>query len=141
MKRVIDAKNARLGRLATTVSKSALLGDEIVIVNCESAVISGSKKTMEEKWRKRTGWGQPTKGPFFPRLPDRFVRRTIRGMLPYKQPKGKEAFRRIQCHIGVPEIYKDTTLERIQHADLSKLRGTRFVSVNDMCKFLGGKTW
>lgn len=140
MKRVIDATNARVGRLATVVAKSALLGDEIAIVNCESAIISGTKQTIQAKWKQRMQWGQPTKGPHFPRLPDRFVRRMIRGMLPYKQPKGRDAYKRIMCYLGVPEEFKNATLEKIEGADLSKLRGTRFVTVNDICKFLGGKT-
>lgn len=139
MVRVIDAKDAILGRLCTTVAKSALLGDEIAIVNCESAVISGNKKVIENRWKEKMGWGQPSKGPFFPRMPDRYVRRVIRGMLPYKQPKGIAAFRRVQCYIGVPEQYKSATLEVIPTAALSNLNSIRFVTVNHICKFLGGK--
>ena len=139
MKRVFNAKNARVGRLATVVAKSALLGDEVIVVNCESAIISGTKKTVEAKWRMRMGWGQPTKGPFFPRMPDRFVRRIIRGMLPYKNKKGIEAYRRIQCYLGVPEEFSKDKAETISNADVSNLRGRRFVTIKEVCRFLGGK--
>ena len=44
---VIDAKGLILGRLASTVAKQLLSGDEkIYIVNAEKAVVSGSKATI-----------------------------------------------------------------------------------------------
>ena len=41
---VIDANELILGRLATQVAKKLLLGVEVQIINCEKAVISGTKK-------------------------------------------------------------------------------------------------
>jgi len=139
MKRVIDATDALVGRMATVVAKAALIGDQIVIVNCEAAVISGTKQTLEKKWRHRMGLGQPTKGPFIPRMPDRFIRRVIRGMLPYKQPKGMDAFRRIQCYLGVPDEFTQSKKETIESADLSTLNSIKFVRVKDLCRFMGGR--
>ena len=139
MKYIIDATNARLGRLATTVAKRSLLGHEIVIVNCEHAIISGTKKSVEKKWHERMELGQPSKGPFFSRMPDRFVRRVVRGMLPYKQTRGKDAFGRVQCYLGVPSEYKNNTLEKLEHADLASLKGTRFVTVQQICQYLRTK--
>jgi len=139
MKRVIDAKNAVIGRLATVVAKSALLGDEIAILNCESAVMSGTKKVIESKWRARVSRGQPTQGPFYPRMPDRFVKRIIRGMIPYKQPKGRVALDRVKCYLGVPPEFRSAKVERIAGAELSQLNSIRFVTIENICKFLGGK--
>ena len=139
MKRIFDAKDAVLGRLASKVAKAALLGDEVVVVNCEFAVISGSRYSLQDKWVARKDMGQPIHGPFFPRVSDRFVRRTIRGMLPFRQAKGQDAFRRVECYLGVPEEFKNTTLERIKNAEFSQLRGTKYVLVKDICKFMGGR--
>ena len=41
---LIDSKNIILGRLASFAAKHALLGENVDIVNCESAVITGNKK-------------------------------------------------------------------------------------------------
>ena len=30
------------------------------------------------------------------------MKRTIRGMLPYKRPRGVDAMKRIKCYVGVP---------------------------------------
>ena len=88
---VINAKNLILGRLASSVAKRALLGESIELVNCEQAVITGNKKWLIARYRQRRERGTPTQGPFFPRQPERFVKRTIRGMLPYKKELGRAA--------------------------------------------------
>src|SRR3989338_9925934 len=54
-------------------------------------------------YKERRDRGDPHHGPYHSRLPDRIVRRTIRGMLPYKQERGKKAFARIMCYIGTPK--------------------------------------
>ena len=50
---IIDASDMILGRLATYVAKKALLGEKVDIVNCEKAVITGNKKSVFEKYKKR----------------------------------------------------------------------------------------
>jgi ribosomal protein L13 len=35
------------------------------------------------------------------------VKRTIRGMLSYKQGRGKDAFKRIKCYNDVPEEFSE----------------------------------
>lgn len=136
---IIDATNQIMGRLATRVAKAALLGEKVDIVNCENAVITGNKTMVLAKYKRKRELGIPLKGPYFPRVPDRFVRRIIRGMLPYKQPKGKVAFKRVMCYMGVPEEFKDKKMENFREADVSKLPSMKFVSVKEICKFLGGR--
>ncbi len=106
---VIDAANATLGRLASYAAKQALLGNKIIILNAERAVITGRKKFTVGKYQeKKSRGGSSQRGPFFPKQPERIVKRTIRGMLPnYRSGKGKEAFKRILCFKGVPEKYKE----------------------------------
>ena len=136
---IIDASNLILGRLATYVAKQSLLGEKVDIVNCEQAVISGGRRNVIAKFKQRRGRVTPFKGPFFPRMPDRFVRRVIRGMLPYKQAKGIDAYARVMCYIGVPSDFKGKDIQTLDRANALKRQTSKFVTVADMCKELGAK--
>ena len=104
---VIDATGLILGRMASVVAKRLLLGEEITIVNAEKAVIVGNKEEILERYREKRERGHKYKGPFFPKMPHLIVKRTIRGMLPWKTKRGREAFKRLKVHIGVPEDLKE----------------------------------
>jgi large subunit ribosomal protein L13 len=136
---ILDATDLIVGRFATVLAKRALLGEEIIVVNCEKAMISGSKINVIGKYRNWTKRGAPLQGPYFPRRADMMVRRMIRGMLPHKQPKGKEAFQRVMCHIGVPEQYKDKKFETVKEAHVSKLPNLKYVTINEISKQIGAQ--
>jgi large subunit ribosomal protein L13 len=105
-KLIIDGENAILGRLASYVAKQALLGKEIAIVNCKGVVISGKPKTIISEYKEmRQKGGASMKGPFFPKSPERIVKRTVRGMLSYKQGRGKDSFRRVRCYNEIPNDF------------------------------------
>ena len=116
---VIDATNLIVGRLATIVSKRALLGETIDIINCEKAVLTGDRDLLLRKYREKRDRGTPLKGPFLSFLPDRFVRRIIRGMLPYKQEKGSKAFKRVMCLTVKFSKYLDFSRRDISYPLLS----------------------
>ncbi len=108
-KTIIDATNASLGRLASYAAKQALLGKEIVIVNCSEAVITGNRKMIISEYLvTRQRGGSSMRGPFFPKQPERIVKRTIRGMLPHRQGRGEAAMQRIMCYNHTPQEYKDS---------------------------------
>ena len=132
---IIDATDLIIGRMATVVAKKALLGEKVDIINCEKALISGSKKDVLAKFKARRERGQPTKGPFIPRRPDMLVKRTIRGMLPYKQEKGLKAFKRIKCYLGVPEGMEKA--ETIKEAHISKLPTLKYITIGTLSRELG----
>ncbi|MBD3304540.1 50S ribosomal protein L13 [Candidatus Woesearchaeota archaeon] len=133
--RYIDAANAIAGRIGAFAAKRALLGDTIKIMNCEKAIMSGRKEQITERYyHRRNKVGQPQKGPFISRLPDRFLRRTIRGMLPYKKTKGAQAYKRIMCYLGVPEQFKDKKLEKVPGADAEKLQSLKKITIEEVCK-------
>lgn len=95
---IIDGENAILGRLASYSAKEALLGKKVIIVNSEKVVISGNKKSIIESYlakRKRTNVK-------FPSQPEQILKRTIRGMLPYKQGRGRVALKNVTCYKGMP---------------------------------------
>lgn len=137
---IIDVENLILGRMASYVAKKALLGEKIDVVNCEKAIITGNKENVFKRYKKiATDLGTQFKGPFISRLPDRFVRRVIRGMLPYHQGKGKEAFKRVMCYISIPSEFRDKKLEKIKEADISRIKSLKYMTVGDVCKFLRGR--
>lgn len=136
---VIDATDLILGRMAAVVAKRALLGETINVVNCENAVISGTKSDIFNRYRIRLAKGSQSKGPFFPRKIDAIVRRAIRGMVPYKQGKGKLAFKRVQCFVGVPEELAKEKLETIPEANVSRLARAKHTRLSDIGIYLGGK--
>ena len=137
---IVNAKDSIVGRFGTFAAKRALRGDEIKIVNCEKAIITGSKAEIFKKFHKlRKYMGKPVKGPFVSRLPDRFVRRMIRGMLPYKQERGKNAFARIMCYTGIPEELKDKKIIQVEKSNISKVKIIKYITIQDLCRKLGGK--
>lgn len=136
---VIDAEGAILGRLSTVVAKRLLLGETVDIVNVEKIIISGKPKSIIAQYKERLGIRSkynPLRGPFHYRRPDRFVRRSIRGMLPYKKPRGKDAFHRLKCYIQVPVEFEKVKKITIPEADSAKLTVKR-ISVADLCIQLG----
>ena len=139
--KVYDATNKIAGRLASIVAKELLKGEEVVIVNAEKAILSGNPKTkireyLEKRWR-----GDPHKGPFYPRYPDKILRRMVRGMLPYKKPKGRKAFKRLKVFIGLPEEFKNKELINLKEADASKLR-CKYITLGELAIQLGAeKRW
>ena len=105
---VIDAKNAVLGRLASYAVKQALLGKTIAIVNCSETLITGKKRSIIEEYQEtKARGGSALKGPFFPKSPERILKRTIRGMISYKKARGLDAFKRIKCYNKVPREFEE----------------------------------
>jgi len=137
---VYDGTGMILGRLAAKVAKDVLLGEEVSVVNCADVIISGRKKsTLARETQKINRKGYPLKSAKHPRLPDRFVRRTIRGMLPWKQARGREAYKRVLCYRGVPESFTNQKLIKVEGASAKKLPNLKFITVGEVCKSLGGK--
>lgn len=133
---VINAENLIIGRMASIVAKRLLNGEEIVIVNAEKAVLSGKRKSKVKEAKEFLEVGSPKKGPLHYKRPDRIVRRTIRGMLPYKQPKGKQAYKRLKVFIGTPNEYKTQEMETLSEARAEKLTCPYF-TVGEFAKEIG----
>jgi large subunit ribosomal protein L13 len=133
---IINAENLILGRLASFVAKQLLLGETINIVNCEKVLITGSKKILLEKYKRKVRMGTPEKGPFFPRIPHLIVKRTIRGMLPYKQEKGLSAFKRVKCYLNIPEQFQNKQFQEVPNASISKSQTLKYFTLKQICELL-----
>ncbi len=136
--KIYDASNQILGRIATNVAKDLLKGENVYVVNCEKAAISGNPKVTEEHYLHRVQRGDPHHGPFFPKTPQGIVKRTIRGMIPFSKMKGQEAFRRLRVYVGIPDEIKEKNFIRIEEADVNKLR-CKHITVGELSLALGHK--
>ena len=136
---IIDANNLILGRMGTYVAKITLLGEKVDIVNCESAVVTGDRARIFKDYDQKLKMGIPAKGPFTRRMPDRFVKRSIRGMLPYKKERGRNAFKNIKCYIGIPDNFKDQKMDTIENANIEKVPNLKYVRIKDVCIHIGAK--
>ncbi|MCF7865881.1 50S ribosomal protein L13 [Candidatus Woesearchaeota archaeon] len=135
---VVDAKDIIIGRLGTFVAKKALMGEVVHIVNAEESVITGKPKEIFATFKRARERGAPLVGPYFPRQPQMIVKRTIRGMLPYKKPRGREALARIKCHIGVPETLKNEEIKVMEKWNVHNTNA-KFIHIKDISKQLGAK--
>ena len=101
---IIDATGASAGRLGTLVAKRLLAGEEVHIVNAENATVSGRPEAVMERYNFKRDIGTLRKGPYYPRVPHLMMKRTVRGMLNYQElPSHRAAYKRLKCHIGVPD--------------------------------------
>jgi large subunit ribosomal protein L13 len=137
MVEIIDASGLIVGRLSTHVAKK-LLSDrdlEVAIINSEKAIVSGSRKRVIATYKKKRDVNHPRKGPYYPRLPDRILKRTIRGMLPYQQEKGRNALKRVKVYIGIPkelEGKKSISVDMARNRDIEQ-----FVELAEVSRVLG----
>jgi large subunit ribosomal protein L13 len=135
---IIDASGLILGRMASKVAKRLLTGELITIVNAEKATLSGKKLSRLKEAKAFLKIGHPKKGPFHPRRPDQIVRRSVKGMLPHRQPKGVDALRRLRVFLGVPHGLKTAPLQTIPEAHVSKLRCS-YITIEELAKLIGYK--
>jgi large subunit ribosomal protein L13 len=133
---LINADGLILGRMASIVAKRLLTGEEIVIVNAEKAVLSGKRRSKVREAKTFLEVGGPERGPFHYRRPDRIVRKTVKGMLPTRQPKGQQAYKRLKVFIGIPEDFKDQKTETIADVHANKLTCPYF-TVGEYAKEIG----
>ena len=106
---VYDASDKILGRLASQVAKDLISArksgsqQRVIIINAEEAIVSGPRSKVLSDYRGKYNLNHARKGPYFPRMPDKIIKRTVRGMLPYqKNSSGREALRDLRVMIGTP---------------------------------------
>jgi large subunit ribosomal protein L13 len=106
---VVDGERKVLGRMGSLVAKQLLNGNNVMVINAEKVVISGHSDYIFAKYKRLVELkdkANPEHSPHWSRRPDLFVKRVIRGMLPYKKPKGKLAYSKLKVYIGVPPELK-----------------------------------
>lgn len=133
---VIDGTNLVFGRAASRIAKSILQGEEVKLINAERMIISGTRNVIAERYRTKRrlqNKANPENSPKWPKVPHLLVKRMLRGMLPWKSKRGKEAHKRLRVYTGNPEGLKPSTeLKECLFKGLSK-----HVTVLELCKQIG----
>lgn len=132
----VNADGLIVGRMSSKIAKLLLNGENVTILNAEKAIYSGKKKAKIAEAHLFLEVGAPERGPFHYRRPDRMVKKTVRGMLPYQQPKGRTAFKRLKVFMGVPLELKEAKTIQFEEAQASKLKGPSF-TLAELAKEIG----
>ena len=119
--KIIDAKGLICGRLASKIAKELLAGETIHVVNVSEAIVSGTlayetKRLNSLKHQKSKQ--DPERSPKYPRVPRMMFKRIVRGMLPKKSSRGREALHRLRAYEGVPVTLDMSKVER--YAEFAK---------------------
>ena len=105
---LIDATMGVVGRMASYAAKKALLGNEVIIVNCDEAIVTGPKQPLIETYQTKMKYGGTSqRGPYASKVPEKMMRRAIRGMLPWPKSRAREVYRSVKCYNKVPFEFKD----------------------------------
>ncbi|MEF8776650.1 MAG: 50S ribosomal protein L13 [Haloarculaceae archaeon] len=135
---VVDARDCILGRVASEVAARALEGERVAVLNAERAVITGNEDDVISRYQARREVGSD-RGPAYPKRPDRIMKRAVRGMVPHKKPRGREAIENVRVYVGNPDDRDGTVLEG---TSLDRLSNIKFVSLGDVSESLGANvTW
>lgn len=138
---IVDGEGLVLGRLASSVSKKLLSGERVTVLNAEKILISGNKDWAYAKYKQRidrASISNPRRmGPKYPRRPDDIFRRTVRGMLPYKKHKGREALKGLRVHVGIPSEFEKEEVNDVKEAQPKNI--SKSVELGKISKLLGAK--
>ena len=136
-----------MGRLASTVAELLIKAaradrdDKVIIINSEKAIVSGRPRSVLNTYQAKYKLNHPRKGPFFPRMPDMIMKRTVRGMLPYQRKNvGRRAIRNLKVEIGCPSHLESDLPDGHESGDDSKIRRAlpdRFILLGDISANLG----
>jgi len=138
---IIDGEGHVLGRLASVISKKLLEGEDIIVLNAEKIMITGSKDWIYAKYKQRVDRASISNprdlGPKYPRRPEDIFRRTVRGMLPYRKSKGRSAYKGLKAFVGVPREFKEVEVSDVPQAQYKHLK--KGIELGEVSKLLGAK--
>ncbi len=135
---VVDVSGLVLGRSASLIAQRLLKGENIVVINADKVVITGSRPRVLNFYIANRARGSVRSGPHFPRYPDRIYRRTVRGMLPHLKTRGKIAYDRLEVFIGCPSGYQSTTHDWLAPAK-ARPSVRALMTLGEVSKLLGAR--
>jgi large subunit ribosomal protein L13 len=108
------------------------------VVNAEKIVITGTREQILKDYKERRDRGVAGRnrfGPYYPRMPDRMFKRSVRGMIPYHEAQGRTAYKKLKVYIGIPLEMKGAELLKV---DKAMDRGaTKKMHLGDVATWLG----
>ncbi|MFX1474032.1 MAG: 50S ribosomal protein L13 [Promethearchaeota archaeon] len=136
---VVDAANKVAGRIASIVAKHLLQGEHVIVINAVKAVLSGNRASLIQEFKERLNIrtrSAPWKGPLHWREPHYILRRMIRGMLPWKKSRGRQAMKRLRVYQGTPETV--TITRRLDLPEFTRT-GRRTTYLGEIAREIGWK--
>lgn len=129
---IIDAKDGIVGRIASFAAKQSLFGKKVIVVNCKDALLSGRRNMILEQYSHMRSRGKGAqKGPVIPRVAEKIMKRTIRGMLEYTQQRGEDAINRVMCYNETPKEF-----EAAKKISLAKEMKVKTVTLGEVAKII-----
>jgi large subunit ribosomal protein L13 len=119
----VDASGQIAGRLCSKVAKLLLLGNSVVVIHPEKALLSGSRGTVMTDFFHRLTIASvvhPKHGPFHPRTPEGIMTRMVRGMIPRRKPSGAAALRRLRVYGEAPKELSNVSFTSFDDAKATK---------------------
>jgi len=135
--KIIDATGGVVGRMASSIAKQVLNGNEVVVLNIEKSVFSGEAKMITAKYYRRRQMQQksnPAHTAKWPRRPDMLFKTIVERMLPKRTSRSKDALAKLRVYIGTPEEFVGKETEKME-----KKLACRTVSLEEVCSSLGWK--
>lgn len=139
---IFNGQMCILGRTASAIAELAMDGNRVALIYAEETVITGGENQVINRYRERQNQ-ESDSGPFYPRRPDKIVKRSIRGMLPYKQSTGREAYERIRVYVGSPpEFDGNAKVPKNKRVTMNPNKHKDFVKIGKVSEALGAqKRW
>lgn len=137
MTTIINAENRIIGRLASEIARKARDGEEVKVVNSEKAVISGDEEEVKADYRQKHERGTRHDGPYYPKRPDKILKRTVRGMIPHKSKEGKKAFKRVKTYLGIPTGIDESEVEEVDVKSGDELQNRNYVKLGEVSRSIG----
>ena len=67
------------------------------------------------------------------------MKKTIVGMLPHKQEKGRLASKRIKCYINIPIQFQNKKSVSLDKINVANTKNVKYMTLQELCKLLGRK--
>lgn len=124
---VVDATNQPIGRLANSVARvlrgkhkptfayNADVGDHVIVINADKAILTGNKKDELIHWHTLhpQGLRSITRGKMLATKPDKLIYKAIRGMLP-KHRLGQQIIGKLKVYSGSEHPHTGQNPKRLE---------------------------
>lgn len=130
--KVINAKGLIMGRLASYIAKDLLAGETIAVVNVSDVIVSGTlsqEVARLNSLKHQKNKMNPENSPKYPRVPHLMFKRVVRGMLPKKNSRGRDALHRLRAYPGIPANVDATNAITFANIAKKPLRATTLGAV------------
>jgi len=137
---VIDANELVAGRLASKVAKAIINGENVTVINAESIVLVGNKKSIIDKFTVKVDarvLSNPHYGPKYDRIPSKMFRRMVRNMLPTKKSAKDRMIKQLKTFNGSARGID--AKDAIVFEDIKFNHRNNYMTLKDVALLLGGR--